>query len=150
VREHRRPDQDLPDHRAGGSGAGSERGSVHRHVAPSQDRNAIGDQHRLNHCDGSDEGVRSSREEERADTERQSGLKVKSEAVGVAVKEASRNLRQQSGTVAGQVGRSRPSVGNSCGSLDRHGDHFMCARSIRGGHEAHAARVVLAGCVERC
>ena len=88
-------------------------------------------------------------EEERAHAERQSRLKVQSQTVGVAVKEAPWNLGQQSGTIAGKISRSCAAVGHSGGGLYRHGDYVMSARAICRGDEADTARIVLAGGVER-
>ena len=66
------------------------------------------------------------------------------------MKEASRNLGQQSSAIAGKIGRSRAAVGNSGRGLHRHGDYFMSSRTIRGGDKANAARIVLASGIEGC
>jgi hypothetical protein len=75
---------------------------------------------------------------------------VEPEAVRVTVKESPWYLCQQSGTVARQIGRSCSPVRHTGSGLNCHRHYFMSAQAIRGGHEADAARVVLAGCIERC
>jgi hypothetical protein len=75
---------------------------------------------------------------------------VDPEPVRIAVKESPWNLGEQSGAIARQIGGSCSAMRHSGGSLYRHGDDFMTASAIRGGYEADAARIVLAGGIERC
>jgi hypothetical protein len=66
------------------------------------------------------------------------------------MKEAAWNLGQQSGAIAGEIGRRCSAVCHSGGCLHRHRDDFMSAPAIRGGHEADPAGIVLASGIERC
>jgi hypothetical protein len=73
---------------------------------------------------------------------------VKPEPVGVAIEKPLRNLRQESGTIARQIGGRCAPVRHSRHGLDGHGHDFMTAHPGRRGDKPYTAGIVFTGCIE--
>ncbi len=146
--ERRPAHQHLSDDRTRAPGRGAQRRRIHRHLAPAQHRDAVFREHRLDHGDGRGQRLCGRGQEEGADAEGKSRLKVESQPIGIAEEEPLRYLGQQPGAIAGEVGGRGTAVRHARRGLDGHGDDFMGAPSGGIGDEADAAGIVLSGGIE--
>ncbi len=137
----RTADEALRDVRAARRGGRAECGRIHRDLPPAEKGEPVGGEHFGDHRPGALARPRFGGEEEHPDRKGRLRREDEIELRGDAAKEGRRELQQQPGPVAREVGPRAPAVRHPRQRLEGERHHLVRAHPVALGNEARAARI---------